>query len=255
MTTTWLCWWWRWRRSARRSGKRGAGGDDDGLPPDGARAGRDFDHLAAGPNAPHWRPLEERRPTAGGRRRKAEAGAKWIEGEAARSDGAAAIESGLARQRGRGQPGVIEARRAPGIVLAPQASHRIPVSRRHVQQVLRHEVAADVRALDGRGKIQGGSPHPLPQGPCRAKTVRAGRVLERRVEVLANQPGRRRRARGADAVGLEDDDLDAGRGEARGARAPVRPPPTMMTSVSSTPRRRGWAGRRVLGKRSSQRGA
>ncbi len=60
---------------------------------------------------------------------------------------------------------------------------------------------------------------PCHKRPGRAKTVRAGRLLERRVEVFANQPGRRRGARGADPIGLEDDHLDAGRGEARRARA------------------------------------
>ena len=63
----------------------------------------------------------------------------------------------------------------------------------------------------------------LGAGPGRAQAVRAGSVRERRVEVLADQPGRCGGARGAKSIGFEDNHVDAGRGEAGGARASGQP--------------------------------
>ena len=55
---------------------------------------------------------------------------------------------------------------------------------------------------------------------CPCQSVRAtrrpfdaGRLLKRRVEILANQSRRRRCAAAADPIGLDDDHFDAGRGK------------------------------------------
>ena len=97
------------------------------------------------------------------------------------------IDGRLPRQRGRRHPGVIEARRAPGVILTAQAPDRLRITADDGQQVLRHEVAPDVLPLDRRRQIERRPPLSLPERPGHAQAVRAGRLLKRRVEVLANQ--------------------------------------------------------------------
>ena len=152
-------------------------------------AGRDLDKLAARPNASHRTSLEERRPAINRRVREPHAGAKRVEGKAARADGRAAIDRGFPCQGRCRHPRVIEARRPTRVVLAPQAPDGVRVAANHMQQVLRDKVAPDVQPLDRRGKVQRRPSQPLPQRARGTKAVGGRSFLKRGVEVLANQPG------------------------------------------------------------------
>ena len=156
------------RAQIREGGCRGY---DDGLRPHRACPGGDFNSLAAGANAPHGRPLEDRGAPLDCGFREAEAGAKWIEHEAARPDGGAPIDGRLPRQRGRRHPGVIEARGAPGVILTAQPPDRLRITADDRQQVLRREVASDVLPLDRRRQIERGPPLSLPERPGHAQAV------------------------------------------------------------------------------------
>ena len=157
-------------------------------------------------------------PRAGGRFCKAQARAKRIEREAARADGGASVERCLLGERGRGHPRVVEARRATRIVLAPQPPDGVRVPARHVQQVLRHQIAPDVRRLIAAAKSSEARRSPCQSVLAARRPCCSGRVLERRVEVLADQPERRRRAASANPIRLEDDRPDAGGGKRRRRR-------------------------------------
>ena len=59
--------------------------------------------------------------------------------------------------------------------------------------------------------------------PRRAEAVQIGRFLERPVEIVSQQAGAPGRLPRAQPVGLEQDDVHAGRGEGGGARASRQP--------------------------------
>jgi hypothetical protein len=100
---------------------------------------------------------------------------------------------------------------------------RVDRAARQHDHVLRRDVGADPKAPQRRREVERGAAESLPHVARRPQAVQLRGFLERGVQVLPQQAGARRRPAGADAIRFEEDDMDAGGRERRGARASCQP--------------------------------
>ena len=139
-----------------------------------------------------------------------------------RAYSAAALDGSLAGQHRGLHPAVIEPGIPATLILTLQQSGGLRIAPEH-DQILRRKVALDRKTPQRGRKIERCPSHRLPQRSGGAQSVRRSRRLKGRVEVLAHETKSSRRGAGANRLGFEQHNLDAGRGERPRARAARQP--------------------------------
>jgi len=133
-------------------------------------------------------------PARGSSRREPDARPVRIEGEAVRSNSAAALDCRQPGDRCRLQPYMIEPCCTSALIFTLQPARTLGVRARQGNAVASRKIAPNAQPTNGRGKIQRRPSHHLPHRPRRAEAMRERAVAKRCIKVLANQTWRLRRA-------------------------------------------------------------